>query len=193
MLWRKSFWLNKCEFWPLKLNIIISYWEVVTHILIFSGRHDLRSDASQSIFFFCLFKKYKVLHCHWFTVLGCLISPKCLLDLHNSKRFSCVHECDFFLQGFVTLGPARYSFQQDSDLQSQITKKWIGMRGFTQSFQSQLLFMVSWRVRFFSNLGEHRSAVSNLCSARRANSCGERFSFLEDNEKFVFQYCGPLW
>ena len=30
-------------------------------------------------------------------------------------------------------------------------------------------------------------AVSNLCSARRANSCGERFSFLEDNEKFVFQ------
>ena len=30
-------------------------------------------------------------------------------------------------------------------------------------------------------------AISNLCSARRANSCGERFSFLEDNEKFVFQ------
>ena len=29
-------------------------------------------------------------------------------------------------------------------------------------------------------------AVSNLCSARRANSCGERFSFLKDNKKFVF-------
>ena len=29
-------------------------------------------------------------------------------------------------------------------------------------------------------------AVSNLCSARRANSCGERFSFLEDNESRTF-------
>ena len=45
----------------------------------------------------------------------------------------------------------------------------------------------------FSNLPKHRSAVSlNLCSARRANSCGERFSFLEDNEKFVFQLVGYL-
>ena len=39
----KTFWLSKCEFWPLIKYI--SYWEVVTRILIFSGRHDLPSDA----------------------------------------------------------------------------------------------------------------------------------------------------
>ena len=39
----------------------------------------------------------------------------------------------------------------------------------------------------FSNLRKHRSAVSlNLCSARRENSCGERFSFLADNESSFF-------
>ena len=39
----------------------------------------------------------------------------------------------------------------------------------------------------FSNLQKHGSAVSNLCSTQGANSCGEKFSFLKDNEKFVFQ------
>ena len=38
----ETFWLSKCEFCPL--NKYISYWEVVTSILISSG-HDLPSDA----------------------------------------------------------------------------------------------------------------------------------------------------
>ena len=35
--------LGMCEFWPLIKYIL--YSEVVTRILIFSGRHDLPSDA----------------------------------------------------------------------------------------------------------------------------------------------------
>ena len=35
--------LDMCEFWPLIKYIL--YSEVVTRILIFSGRHDLPSDA----------------------------------------------------------------------------------------------------------------------------------------------------
>ena len=45
----------------------------------------------------------------------------------------------------------------------------------------------SWRVQFFSNLGKHRSAVSNLCSARRENSCRERFSFSGRRNKHIFR------
>ena len=48
------------------------------------------------------------------------------------------------------------------------------------------MFFVSWRVQFFSNLQKYGSAVSNLCSAQRANSCGERFSFPEDNKSSFF-------
>ena len=36
------------------------------------------------------------------------------------------------------------------------------------------MFFVSWRVQFFSNLGKHLSAVSNLCSAR----CFEFLQFI---------------
>ena len=40
--------------------------------------------------------------------------------------------------------------------------------------------IVIWRDQFFSNLGKHRSPVSNLCSTGE-QTLGERFSFLEDN------------
>ena len=42
----------------------------------------------QEHFLFWPLWKCKVLHCCWSRVLGCLISPKCLLGLNNSKRFS---------------------------------------------------------------------------------------------------------
>ena len=49
--------------------------------------------------------------CDYIRVSGRLIySPKCLLDLNNWKRFSFVRDCYGFLQCFVMLGPARYSF-----------------------------------------------------------------------------------
>ena len=48
----KTFWLSKCEFCPLIKYI--SYWEVVTRILIFSGRHDF-SDA-RAFSFLALYK-----------------------------------------------------------------------------------------------------------------------------------------
>ena len=107
MLWRKTFWMNKCEFWLLIKYI--SYWEVVTRILIFSGRHDLASDA-RAFSFSCLFKKCKVLHCRWLTVLGCLIFPKCLLDLHNSKRFSLCPCMWLFPARFCHAGPSSLPF-----------------------------------------------------------------------------------
>ena len=66
ILWRKTFWLSKCEFLPL--------------FFILRGR-DTHID------FLPLFK-CKALHCGWLRVLGCLIFPKCLLDLYNSKPFS---------------------------------------------------------------------------------------------------------
>ena len=59
-------------------------------------------------FCFCLFNQCKVLHCRWLTVLGCLISPKCLLDLHNSKRFS--------LCPWMWLFPARFCYAGPSSL-----------------------------------------------------------------------------
>ena len=43
------------------------------------------------------------------------------------------------------------------------------------------------------DLWKHHSVVSNLCSTPQANSCGERCSFVQDNEKFVFQKAGQLW
>ena len=46
---------------------------------------------------------------------------------------------------------------------------------------------------FLSNLRKYHSAVSNLCSTPQANSWGERCSFVQDNEKFVFQKAGQLW
>ena len=42
-LWRKTFWLGKYEF--RSLIKYISYWEVVTRLLTFSGRHDLPTDV----------------------------------------------------------------------------------------------------------------------------------------------------
>ena len=45
----------------------ISYWEVVTRILIFSGRHDLPSDA---IAFSFLAPLEMSLHCGWLRILG---------------------------------------------------------------------------------------------------------------------------
>ena len=65
-------------------------------------------------------------------------------------------------------------------------KKWIGMRGFTHSFQSQQLFIVSWRVQFFSNLGKHRNKVSNLCSARRAKLLWRKILFPWGQRKVRF-------
>ena len=66
-------------------------------------------------------------------------------------------------------------------------KKWIGMRGFTHFFSIAIIIHCQLACSVFSNLWKHGSAVSNLCSARGVNSCWERFSFLKDNEKFVFQ------
>ena len=50
--------------------------------------------------------KCKALHCGWLRALGCLIFPKCLIWIILS-HFLPARECHFFLQYFVTLGPAR--------------------------------------------------------------------------------------
>ena len=47
--------------------------------------------------------------------------------------------------------------------------------------------IIECNINFTSSLGK---ISYSICSARRAKFsefCGERFSFLEDNEKFVFQ------
>ena len=41
----ETFWLGKCEFWPL-INFFYIFREVVTRALIFSGWHDLPSESS---------------------------------------------------------------------------------------------------------------------------------------------------
>ena len=58
------------------------------------------SPLMQEHFHFSPLKKCKVLYCGWLRVLGCLIFPKCLLDLNNSKRFS--------LCPWMWLFPARF-------------------------------------------------------------------------------------
>ena len=58
----------------------------MTRILIFSGRHDLPSDARAFSFLASLEMQSSSLRL--IKALGCLISPKCLLDLNNSKQFS---------------------------------------------------------------------------------------------------------
>ena len=64
----------------------------------------------KSIFFFCFFKKCKVLHRRWLTVLGCLIFPKGLLVLHNSKRFSLCPWMWLFPARFCHAGPGSLPF-----------------------------------------------------------------------------------
>ena len=85
MLWRKTFWLIKCDFCRLfqTKRSWHAYW---FSAVIVSGRHDLSSDARA--FFLWPLLKCKVLHCGEIRVLGGLISLTCLLDLNNYKRFS---------------------------------------------------------------------------------------------------------
>ena len=185
--------------WILAAKIkYISCWEVVTRTLIFSGRHDLRSDASQSIFFFCLFKKYKVLHCHWLTVSGCLISPKCLLDLHNSKQFSLCPWMWLFpakvlsrWAQLVTVFNRMFKFSRIVIYRAKSRRSGLEWGDLLSLFKSQYLFIVSWRVQFFSNLGKHRSAISNLCSARRAKLLWRKILFPRGQRKVRFSVGRP--
>ena len=106
MLWRKTFWLSKCEFWPLIKYI--SYWEVVTRILIFSGRHDLPSDARAFSFLAPLEMKSSSLRLKGFRLL---YSPKCPLDLNNFQRFSlCPWMWLFPAIMFCHAGPSSLAF-----------------------------------------------------------------------------------
>ena len=73
--------------------------------------------------------KYKALHCGWLRVLGCVISPKCLLDLNNSKPVSFCPWMSLFPAMFCHAGPSSLAFLAgwliltDSDSQIQISKK----------------------------------------------------------------------
>ena len=73
--------------------------------------------------------KCKALHCGWLKVLGCVISPKCLLDLNNSKPFSFCPWMSLFPAMFCHAGPSSLAFLAgwliltDSDSQIQISKK----------------------------------------------------------------------
>ena len=53
---------------------------------------------------------FKALHCGWLSVLGCVISPKCLLDLNNSKPFSFCPWMSLFPAMFCHAGPSSLAF-----------------------------------------------------------------------------------
>ena len=103
----KTFWLSKCEFLPL-----ISYWQVVISELIFylfwNVEHFIAAD---------------------YVCWGCVISPKCLLALNNSKPFSFCPWMSLFPSMFCHAGPSSLAFLAgwliltDSDSQIQISKK----------------------------------------------------------------------
>ena len=75
--------------------------------------------------------KCKALHCGWLRGLDCLISPKWLLDLNRSNPFfSCPWSMSLFPAMFCHAGTSLLAFLgviilTDSDLQIQISKKWI--------------------------------------------------------------------
>ena len=105
--WRVDYALEKNV---LTEQIWISYWEVVTCVLIFylfwNVKHFIAAD--------------------W-RVLGCVLSPKCLQDLNNSKPFSFCPWISLFPAMFCHAGPSPLAFLAgwliltDSDAQIQIS------------------------------------------------------------------------
>ena len=67
-------------------------------------------ERSWHLYWFSTSFKCKALHCGWLRVLGCLISPKCLLDLNNAKPFSSCPWMSLFPAKFCYAGPSSLAF-----------------------------------------------------------------------------------
>ena len=85
----------------------------------------------QEHFLFWPLWKCKVLHCGWLRSLGCLISPKCLLDLNNSKSFSLCPGMWLFPARFCHAGPSSLAFKF-----SRIVRIWESIAAPFQTFVS---------------------------------------------------------
>ena len=83
-LWRKTFWLSKCNF--CRLFHTDRSWHAFSAVIVLSGRHDLPFDARAfpltSFEMQCsslpLNKGFRLFNCF----------PKCLLDPNDYKQFS---------------------------------------------------------------------------------------------------------
>ena len=82
---------------------------VLTEQMWLFAAYFILRDCDTPIDFLPLFK-CKALHCGWLRVLGCLISPKCLLDLNNSKPFPSCPWMSLFPAMFCHAGPSSLAF-----------------------------------------------------------------------------------
>ena len=65
--------------------------------------------------------------------------------------------------------------------------------GFTHSFQSQKLFIVSWSVQFFSNLRKHRSAVLTFVPHGEQTLVEKDSPFSRKTKSLFFSRSANLW
>ena len=144
-LWRVDYALKENvlteQMWFLPL---ISYWEVVTCILIFCC-YCLWSAWfalwCKSIFFSWPLLSSKTLQCGYIRVWGCLISPAIASRIWIIlSYFLFGRECDGFLHCFVTLGSAVSIFSRIVISKSRrmencnVTQSWLLMNFYCRSF-----------------------------------------------------------